>query len=696
MFLMDYNHNRIYRRNKKLFQSVIFWGVLSLFSLFCLFLGSGLGLIISFHGDLPSLAPLEDYNSEEWNLPTKIYDRKGTVIATFYEEKRELVDISELPPELIEAVIAIEDNRFFQHQGIDFQGIARAAIKNIAAGRIVEGGSTITQQLAKVLFLNPRQTFKRKMREALLALKIERTYTKKEILERYFNKIYFGAGAYGVEAASQVYFGKSARDINTVEAAMLAGLPQAPSLYSPLRNPELTKNRHRTVLNMMAKQGFIQKENINKMHREFWKKFESRQHKKLEQQKTDVRAAGYFVENIRTKLIKKYGRDMLYRGGLEVHTTLNMDYQKLLEEKMYDYLLKFNIKQGNLPDTAEEIPRQPEEELVEGAAILRHPQNGDILAVVGGHRWHTGNQFNRATQSRRQPGSAFKPVLYAAALDNGYTPASKIQDRPLYFNTPQGRWVPSNYSRRYYGEVTLREALIHSLNVASVALMNELGTKKVIRYAKKLGINTPLTEHMSLALGGLKHGMNLEELTRVYSVFANQGILTSSIYIKEVRDREGNLLERNFPFRREVISPQIAYLITSLLEGVVEEGTGRRVGRAVKRLIAGKTGTTNQYRDAWFIGYTPRLVFGSWFGYDINNRSLGHGMSGGVVAGDFWHETLNSIFKDIPRRNFSVPEGITYTNIDLETGYLATPRCPKTKRIPFLTGTEPTERCPKH
>jgi penicillin-binding protein 1A len=693
---MDYNHNRLYRRNKKLFQKIVFWGVLSLFSLFCLFLGTGLGLIISFHGDLPSLAPLEDYNSEEWNLPTKIYDRKGTVIATFYEEKRELVDISELPPELIEAVIAIEDNRFFQHQGIDFQGIARAAVKNIAAGRIVEGGSTITQQLAKVLFLNPRQTFKRKMREALLALEIERTYTKKEILERYFNKIYFGAGAYGVESASQVYFGKSAREINTVEAAMLAGLPQAPSLYSPLRNPELTKRRHRTVLNMMAKQGFIQKENINRMHREFWEEFESRQHKKLEQQKTDVRAAGYFVEDIRIKLIKKYGRDMLYRGGLEVHTTLNMDYQKLLEEKMYDYLLEFNIDHGNLPDTAEEIPRQPEKELVEGAAILRHPQSGEILAVVGGHRWHTGNQFNRATQSRRQPGSAFKPVLYAAALDNGYTPASKIQDRPLYFNTPQGRWVPSNYSRRYYGEVTLREALINSLNVASVALMNELGTKKVIRYARKLGINTPLTEHMSLALGGLKHGINLEELTRVYSVFANQGILTSSIYIKEVRDREGNLLERNFPFRREVISPQIAYLVTSLLEGVVEEGTGRRVGRAVNRLIAGKTGTTNQYRDAWFIGYTPRLVFGSWFGYDINSRSLGQGMSGGVVAGDFWHETLNSIFRDIPRRNFSVPEGITYTNIDLETGYLATPRCPNTKRIPFLTGTEPTERCPKH
>ncbi len=671
-------------------------GLLIFFTFFSAAVGTGIGIIYSFSNNLPSLAPLEDYTAAEWNLPTKIYCSEGELLATFSEEQREIVSIEELPQELIQAAIAVEDNRFFRHSGVDFHGIARAAYQNFRAGSIVEGGSTITQQLSKVLFLTPRQTFRRKIREALLALKIERNYTKREILERYFNKIYFGGGAYGVETASQVYFGKSAREVDVVEAALLAGLPRAPSRYSPVRNPELARERHWIVLNLMARRGLIETEKLPEKFEEFWDDFEYRHFREEDRKEEEIYEAPYFVESVRRYLLANYGPDVVYRGGLEVHTTLHRDYQQKLQEEMHDYLVELNIDRGNLPDTATEIPTEPDTPIIEGAAIARNPQTGHIKGMVGGHRWHTENQLNRALQSHRQPGSAFKPILYAAALDNGYTQTDKLYDMPLSFETPQGRWEPKNYSGRFYGEVLLRDALAESLNLATVDLMNNLGPEKVVDYARKLGLQSPLQQHMAIALGGLERGTSLLDMVNIYSVFANQGVKTNAIFVSEIRDRENNILERNFTRRREAISPQTAYLVTDMLKGAVDHGTGRRIGRTFERPVAGKTGTTNNFRDAWFIGYTPQLVLGSWFGYDQQARSLGENMSGGVVAGEFWRRAGSKIYSDMDPISFPVPGGITYVNIDRETGYRATPHCPNTIRLPFRSGTAPTRSCPEH
>jgi len=674
-----------------------FFGLaVGVFLLFCVLLGAGGGILLALEDDLPSLAPLEDYNSAKWNLPTKVYSRRGTLIGTFYEQRRELIDVESIPPPMIHAVIAIEDNRFFEHNGLDFRGIARAAVRNFLAGRIVEGGSTITQQLAKVLFLTPEQTLLRKIKEAILALKIERTYTKKEILERYFNKIYFGEGAYGVQTAARVYFGKSARNLTVAESALLAALPKAPSYYSPTSHPEQARRRHWLVMKSMVEQGYLKRRRARRLFRSFWRDYAKKLHRDAQEQRQKIRQAPWFVEYVRKRLLEKYGSEVVYQGGLKVLTTVDLKLQGRLQDKLYEYLLERNRSMGNLPDTASTIPRTPPSNLVQGAVHVKDPQTGEILAMVGGHEWNVNNQYNRAVQARRQPGSAFKPILYTAALTEDFTLASNLQDRPLVFNTPQGQWVPRNYSKRYHGKVTLRTALVHSLNVATVDLMKEVGSEAVIRYARKLGIRSRLVPHLSLALGGLREGVTLAELTDVYSVFANKGVRTNSVYIREIHDREGNLLERNFAYKREVISPQVAFLVTSLLERVVEEGTGQMVGRAFQRSIAGKTGTTNKYRDAWFIGYTPDVVMGSWFGYDANNRTLGEGMSGGVVAGTFWRRAAPILFENRPPRTFSVPPGISYVNIDPSTGFRATPQCPRTTREPFITGTEPTRRCPVH
>lgn len=693
---MDRQHNQYRVNNSSWLSNTLFAVVLLVFLSFCFAVGSGAGLLFAFHDELPSLAPLDDYTSSKWDLPTTVYDRNGKVIAEFYEEKREIVDVQELPNELIEALISIEDTRFFQHNGVDFRGILRAAIRNIQAGRIVEGGSTLTQQLAKVLFLNPKQTFRRKIKEALLALKIERNYTKREILDRYLNKIYFGSGSYGVEAASQVYFGKSAKNLRLAEAALLAGLPKAPSYYSPFRNTEASRERHRTVLARMADRGYITRARAETAFDSFWANYDQKRYERSSDNGKTKRKGAYFIELIRQKLLEKYGADVVYRGGLDVRTTVNMEYQTMLEDKLEEYLLQFNIDRGNLAENTDTFPTGADTDFIEGAVYVKDPRSGEVLASVGGHDWTVGNQFNRSTQAYRQPGSAFKPILYTAALDNGYTIASRLQDMPLVFNTPQGRWVPQNYSKEYHGEVTLRTALINSLNVATVNLMEKVGSRTVIDYAQKLGIESPLTQHKSLALGGLQHGVSLKELTDVYSVFANKGIRTNAVFIREIRDREGNVLERNFPYKREVLSPRIAAIITDLLQSVVDEGTGRGVGRYFDRPIAGKTGTTNDFRDAWFMGYTPELVMGTWFGYDSSNRSIGDNMTGGRVAGTFWRQAAQEIFKGRPPQTFSVPSGLNFINIDPATGYLSTQRCPQSVREPFLPGTEPTQRCPVH
>lgn len=677
----------------------LFVCTLVLFSLFCVLVGSGTGLALGFYGKLPTLAPLEDYRGRSWSLPTRVYSRNGSLIASFSEEQRHLVGIRELPSSLIRATLAVEDRRFFQHSGIDFQGILRAAVENLRAGRIVEGGSTITQQLAKVLFLNPRRTFRRKFKEALLALRIERRYTKRQILERYFNKIYFGAGAYGVGAASRVYFDKPVRRLTLAESALLAGLPRAPSYYSPFNHPEVAKDRHRLVLEVMVRENLIAKSRARRSFHRFWEEFEHRTvgFQQRHDPPGDSGQPSYFVDHVRRRLIDSFGSKRVYRGGMEVYTTVDRRLQNQLSNRISTYLLKLNKNQGNLADTATRIPPGTDRRLIEGAMLLR-TVGGEVRAVVGGHRWYSGNPLNRALQSRRQPGSAFKPVLYALALRQGYTPSTPLQDRPLVFQTSRGRWIPNNYGREYHGRVTLRTALIHSYNVATVDLMRKIGPGSLVDFARELGITSPLNPHLSLALGGLRYGVTLKEMIDAYAVFANRGIRTGSIFIRRVRGRRGNVLLTNVPRRRRVLTPQTAYVMTDLLKSVVETGTGRSVGRRFSRPIAGKTGTTTDYRDAWFIGYTPGFVMGTWFGYDRARRSMGPHMTGSVVAGSFWKRAYRLVVRRHPPRNFAVPRGIDFARVDPETGRLSSPECRGGIRVAFRTGNVPTRRCesPSH
>ncbi len=771
MISRKYSNPRSPRRSH---QQVIIIAVL--ISLGFLVVGA-LGLIWYTATGLPSLESLHEYQP---SLISRVHADNGQVIGQFYVERRIITPIAEIPPDLINAVIAVEDARFFEHPGLDIFGILRAAWTNIRRGGKFEGASTITQQLARTLFLSPERTYSRKTRELLLAMKMEWVLTKDQILEMYLNQIYFGHGAYGVGMASLTYFDKDLSEISLPEAAFLAGLPKAPTNYSPYKNPELSIKRQYHVLWRMVQEQYVTKEE-GKAAKNYPLTFK---------RQSVERVAPYFLEHVRQHLVNQYGVPMVNKGGIQVFTTLNVNMQKIANRAVTKGLRELDKRQGwrgpirretipmsELLASQEEKTEQPvlpdpdkivegivtklfddhalvfvkgrqarldlkdmrwarrrlpnnapvteavkypnagpkqllqigdvievrvkqenngklrlfleQTPLVEGALIALDPRTGSIRALVGGYDFER-NQFNRALLALRQPGSAFKPVIYATALKYGLTPATLVMDAPVVYEQedPEKIWKPENYEKRFFGTITLREALRHSRNAATVRLLEQIGVRNVIDFSKSLGIHSSLSQDLSLALGS--SSLTLEELTSAYGVFANQGIYLEPYAISIVRNKEEATLEQHFFEPREVVSKETAYLITHMMMDVIQSGTGRRA-KSIGRPLAGKTGTTNRFRDAWFVGYAPNLAVGVWVGFD-GTQPLGRRESGAHAALPIWTHFMKEALGTLPVMTFSIPDGIQFAQIQSYTGALAKEPSQKTTAEVFAKWTVPQKK----
>ncbi|MBI5242346.1 MAG: transglycosylase domain-containing protein [Elusimicrobia bacterium] len=661
---------------------------------------------------LPSYQSLEDYTP---SLTTRAFDVKGDLLAEFSIEKRALLTLSEIPVDLQNAVIATEDSGFFRHIGISPRGMLRAAAMNFLRGRVVQGGSTLTQQLAKLIFLTPERKIIRKIKEMLLSLQLERNFSKEEILQLYLNQIYFGHGAYGVQAAAHVYFGKDVKSLKLGECALLAGLIRFPGGTSPFTHPERAAARRKIVLQRMLNEGFIARKDM-----------EEALSAALPAQRGGVlnAQAPYFVEYVRRQLEPKYGTAMLWRGGLQIHTTLDLSFQRIAEEEMEKALKAYDekalaewkkeldaeVEAGIDPPTVSTAPPAS----IQGVFILLDVKTGAIRAMIGGR----GDQFNRCVQAKRQPGSTFKPFVWAAALNSGMTGMTLVEDTPLAYYS-DGRdwrllegatdqqaimlatapfagsedfkvWVPSDFDGKFLGVITLRKALALSRNIASIRLIEHVGPPSVVELAAKAGIQSPLEPVLSLGLGSSV--VTPLELAGAFSTFANGGVHAEPWGVVRVEDTQGKILEAHAPKMEEALSPQLAYLLTHLMKTVVQGGTGSGASR-LKRPLAGKTGTTNDHRDLWFIGYTPDLLAAAWMGYDDFTSLGGTDWTGGTTVVPWWTNVMEGALKDYPPRDFPVPEDIITLAVDSETGLLALPTCPKRVLQAFLKGSEPKEYC---
>lgn len=600
---------------------------------------------------------------------SRVLDVNGQVIRTLYRENRVQIPIEQIPVLTRKAFVAVEDARFYQHHGIDLEGIARAILRNIKAGKLVEGASTITQQTARNLYLSREKTFLRKIKEAWLALLLERKYTKNQILEMYLNQIYFGEGAYGIEVAAQTYFGKPARELTLAEGAMLAGLPKAPNTYTPFQNWEGAKNRQKIVLNRMAELGMLTPAEADQAYAE----------RLILASSTKTKGkAPYFIDEVVKYVTSKYenGANLLFTGGLTIETTLDLNMQSAAETAFAQGL-------------AARDPR------LDGALVAMDAANGQIRALVGG-RDFTRSKFNRAIMAKRQPGSAFKPFLYTAAIDMGYTAGTILTCEPVSFPVPgSAPYRPTDYGSVPYHNrpFTLKEALAASDNVVAVKLANEIKPASIVDYAKKMGIDSNLRPYLSLALGTSE--ISPLELNRGYAPLANGGNKVKPLSILRITDKDGRVLEENRPEILPVLDPKTAYIVTDMLQSVLAPGgTAASVAGTVRRQAAGKTGTTQDYRDAWFAGFTPELVATVYIGYDDPKKSVG--ATGGTIAAPIWANFVNLALKDRPVQAFSVPDGLVQVKICADSGLLATPYSPSTIDAVFVAGTEPTQNCGLH
>lgn len=652
------------------------------------------GYVRAIIANLPPIHMLEEYTPSQ---VTKIFDYKGELVTELFTERRTFIPLRDIPVDLQNAVIAIEDDKFFKHWGVSPRGIVRAGISNLVKRRVAQGGSTITQQLAKTIFLTPERTINRKVKELLITLELERNFSKEEILQLYLNQIYFGAGAYGVESASKIYFGKHVKDLTLPECAMLAGLPRAPNYYSPFSNATRALARRTTVLHRMAELKYITPEEEKAANME-----------PVNDQRVAIPTAiaPYFIEYVRLQLEPKYGIDAIYKGGLSIYTTLDKQAQLSAEKAINDQLAEFDNNRREWFDV-----KKATFQMVQGSLIALDPKTGGIRALVGGRDFRS-SQFNRAIQSKRQPGSSFKPFIYTAAIENGFTPASIIEDLPLVYvndgrdwrlasrttdflqtlpedwlKDPMKVWAPENYNKKYHGKVLLRSALEHSLNSCAILILQEIGPMRAIDYARRMGITSQLTNTLSLALGS--SDVTLQEMTGAMAVFASGGIRTQPYAVIRVEDKDGKVLEENQPFEEPVLSPQTSFIMTNLLAGVVKRGTGM-AALELGRPAAGKTGTTNDFTDAWFIGFTPQLVAGVWVGYD-DRTWLGNKMTGGAVACPIWTSFMKGALAGQPVLNFTAPEGIVFSLIDPRTGLLALSKTPGAYLESFVKGTEPKD-----
>lgn len=725
---------------------------------------------------LPKIFPtpnLDDLLKEKPLQSSIVYSDSGEVVGEFAKENRIPVPISKIPKDLKNAIIAVEDKNFYHHGGIDPMGIARAVWQDIKTGKKMQGGSTIPQQLARILYLSREKTFTRKIKEMMIATQISKKYTKDQVLELYLNRVYLGHGTYGVEAASNLYFGKSVDKLNLAECALIAGLPQLPEGYSPFRNMKRAKARRTEVLERMETEGYITKKQEQRA---------KLAPVTLSKRREEFTEAAYFMEQIRRQMVEdpNYGYTALYQEGLRIYTTMNAKYQRAAQQVLKAHLELFEkdhqsrinaivknkkyliahstdtayakivkivsphelqvtvsgqaakltlpqdlnyLKPENIIKVDNYLPvqilavdakKQPvlqfiSEPHIQGALLAIDPHSGQIKAMVGGYSFDE-SEYNRAVQAYRQPGSAFKPVVYATALDNGFTPVDTISDEPIKFKN----WAPQNYDRKFLGDVTLRRALEQSRNVPTVKLAQRLGIDKVIEYAHRLGIQDTdtrkLNHDLTLALGSME--VTPLELTSAYVVFANGGKWYQPESLRYITDAKGSKVDEYQSSSQDALSPQICYILTDMLKGVIKEGTAAySVGQYFHRPAAGKTGTTSDYSDAWFVGYTPDLVVCTWMGYD-QRKSLGRGMTGGMVAAPMWRDFMLQIGgEDSTAKDFTVPDGVVFADICSASHKLATAQCyaavealeksgdPKiehairiTKEV-FKAGTEPKEYC---
>jgi penicillin-binding protein 1A len=754
--------------------------------------------------NLPSVTELEQLKPK---IISAVYADDGQLVKEFAAERRIQVPYEKIPLVLKQAIIATEDPRFFAHRGVDYRGIMRAikedVFRVVLGKRRLHGGSTITQQLARSLFLYSQQTIRRKLKEMFLAVEIEKRYSKEKIFELYCNQFYLGHGAWGVESAARLYFGKSVDQLTLTEAALIAGIFRGPSIYSPYNNPTVTLNRRNHVLNRMAEEGFITREQAEEAKKQPLNV--------LPLKRESTEAGAYFFEEVRKYVEKKYGDEALYRGGLKIYTTINIDYQRYAEEalsrglraqdkkygwrrdkrnllkeksvdlnsvwldswdtaglkpgeaeeavvlevgkaearvKIKDYegvLTNKNIEwtraryldsllnRGDVilvsVDSVDEAAKKArvtldQEPLLEGAFMAVDPATGQVKALVGGYSFKR-SQFNRATQALRQTGSAIKPILYTAALEKGFTPASIIVDEPTEFiDKWTGQpWSPKNYDGEYHGAVTLRTGLEESRNVVTAKLLDYISPQTGVEYCRKFGITSTVYPYLSLSLGAFE--ITLQELVSALSVFPNKGVRARPYLVTKIEDKDGNVLEENLPSTEEVISPQMAYMMTYLLQGVVQRGTAKAAA-ALNWPLAGKTGTTNKFTDAWFIGFSPSLCAGVWVGYD-SKVTMGDRQSGAVVALPIWIDFFSRVIEDKKKKfaedlvsrpapeqtsenvgqeagrapemtspaieDFEVPPNLVFVTIDRKTGLLASPICKYPFREVFLPGTEPTRYC---
>ncbi len=638
------------KRNKKKNRTQPFFAKVLAISLFLLILSFILSFsfLVSFSSQ--KMVDLVQTRSFVSPITSKVYDINGALITEFFQENRTPIDLSQIPNHLISAFIAIEDSNFYHHYGISIRGILRALWENIKEGRIAQGGSTITQQLAVNTFLTRDETLSRKIQDALLALQIERTFTKNEILEMYLNLIYFGHGAHGISAAAELYFDKSASGLSLAESALIAGIPRRPYYYSPFINIESSLNRKNVILKRMFDLGYISE---NEYHQARDVQIE------LNQNRDTLEIAPHFSSNIRTILLEQYGVNMVFKGGLKIYTTLDLDLQKKAKEAF--------MESGR-----------------EGALIAIEPQTGYIKAMVGGKNYEE-SEFNRATQAYRQPGSAFKPFVYLTAIQKGFSPSVVIEDAPI---TYENGWSPENYEQEFRGPVTLREAFEDSINIIGVKLLERVGVRDVIQDAHKSGITSSLRPDLSLALGTSE--VTPLEMANAYATIANMGVYVEPISILKVEDYNGKVLEQNYTTEKRVFSEEVSYTMIKLMEGVIERGTGwnAKIGRPA----AGKTGTTNECIDAWFVGFTPELVCAVYVGND-DRKTLGNKMTGGVVAAPIWHNFMINALQNQPVKDFPRPDNVKEIIVCAKTGLLPGNQCEKTVRVAFVSGTEPQQIC---
>ena len=638
----------------------------------CLGLGAVTGLLMAYMQDLP-VVPGPDNLSP--SLATKIYDINGQLITQLAIENRTLIHLDQTPKHLVEALIALEDRHFYSHWGIDPEGILRAALVDLRTGHLTEGASTLTQQLAKNLFLTRERRFSRKIKEMLLAFQIERHFTKQEILEMYLNQVFFGNGAYGVEAASRTYFGKHASELDLSECALLAGIPRSPNANNPIDDPKQARFRRDTALHAMLEENLISPEEYAAAVAEPVAVFHA-----------DPVVAAYFVDYVRQQLEATYGTNAVYKGGLSVYTTLDLRLQDFAQRAAEKGARAADIKAAPFLESEFGLTDKP---ILQLAFLAMDPKNGHVRAMVGGRDFR-GSQFNRAVQAQRQPGSAFKPFVYTTAIENGFTPADTIDDSPVVYKDVHGdeTWKPENFDKEFKGPVTLRRGLYESRNVVTVKLLDKVGIFNAVNTAYKMGINSKLNRDLSLALGTSE--VTLLEMVNGFCTLANQGVRVEPVAILSVRDANGKLLEENVPKAEEVLKPAVAYVVTSMLQDVIDRGTASnlRTNKLFDRIAAGKTGTTSDFSDAWFIGYTPELVAGCWFGYD-QRRRIGKLLTGGAIAAPVWADFMTNALQGVPDHPFPVPQGVKFATVCAETGKAPDKTCRRSITEAFVAGTEP-------